>query len=100
MLKTFSVLLLAGSIIAAPAFAAGFDKNAHAPGTKTAQAKQTTPGSSTKAQTRPGAVHLNAHSGKHKTVRHQRSHQQVGGMKTHQLSKVSTKGAALPAKRS
>jgi Ni/Co efflux regulator RcnB len=78
MLKTISAALLAVSVLAAPAFAAGADKAAQAPVTKTEQAK-------------PDLRNANAKMGHHRHYRHHRSHKRVGALRAHQLTKVSTK---------
>jgi hypothetical protein len=101
MLKTVSAALLAASIIASPALAASSDKNAQAPTANTALTKQNAVGHKIKAQAKSGALNANAKMGKHqaKTVRHHRSRQQTGVLKTHRLNKVSTKHATPVTKR-
>src|SRR5947207_14790932 len=81
MLKTISAVLLAVSVFAAPALAAGQAKTTQAPVTKTEQAKQV----------KPGALNANAKVSRHKAkhVRHIRTH--VGSGKTPKVSKVTIK---------
>jgi hypothetical protein len=87
MFKTISAALLAVSVIAAPAFAAGSDKTAKAPAVKAAQVK-------------PGVLNANAkmrHHGKH--LRHQPSHKKESAVKTGTASKLVIKHTAPIAKR-
>ncbi|WP_245283498.1 His-rich protein BRANT [Bradyrhizobium sp. URHD0069] len=76
MLKTISAALLAVSVLAAPALAAGSGKTTQAPAAKTAQVK-------------PNVMNPNAKMGPH----------QVKHAKTHQLSKATTKHIAPASKR-
>jgi Ni/Co efflux regulator RcnB len=95
MLKTISAALLAVSVLAAPALAAGQSKATQAPANKTEQAKQV-------QQTKPKALNANAKMGHHhlRNVRHQRFHRHMGAIKTHQkLSKVSIKHVTPTARR-
>jgi hypothetical protein len=88
MLKTISAALLAVSVLAAPALAAGTDKTAQAPVTKSAQAK-------------PSALNANAKMGSHhvkKHVRHHRAHKKMAAHKA-QSSKIAVKHVTHPAKR-
>lgn len=82
MLKTLSAALLAVSVIAAPALAAGQAKIAKAPVTKTQQVKHI----------KPNALKANA-----KMTRHHSKH--ARSMKTHKVSKVSLKKAPNLTKR-
>jgi hypothetical protein len=89
MLKIISATLLAVSVLAAPAFAAGPAKTTNAPVIKAAQAKQV----------KPNVLNANAKMTHHKNVRHARVHKPVGALKTHQSSKVSIKHAGPAVKR-
>jgi hypothetical protein len=87
MLKTISAALLAVSVLAAPALAAGQAKTANAPVIKAEQVKQV----------KPSVLNANAKMGHHhKHFRHHRSHKHMGTLKTHQ--KVAIKHV-VPAKR-
>jgi hypothetical protein len=90
MLKTISAALLAVSVIAAPALAAGAGKVTHAPVIKSEQVKVV----------KPNVLNANAKMGRHhdRHFRHHRSHKRMGALKTHQFSKVTIKHVA-PAKR-
>jgi hypothetical protein len=89
MLKTISAALLAVSVLAAPALAAGQGKTAHAPVIKAEQVKQV----------KPSVLNANAKMGRHhRHVRHHRFHKHMGALKTHQFSKVAIKHV-MPAKR-
>jgi hypothetical protein len=74
MLKSISAALLAVSVLAAPALAAGSGKTTQAPAAKTAQVK-------------PNVMNPNAKMGPHH-VKHAKH------AKTHQLSKATTKQIA------
>ena len=74
MLKTISAALLAVSVLAAPALAAGTDKTAQAPVTKSAPVKQS-------------AVNANAKMGRHH-VRHASHHRFHKKMATHKAASV------------
>lgn len=95
MLKTISAALLAVSVLAAPAFAAG-QSTGHA--TKTApviKAEQV-------KQTKPNPLNANARMGRHhvRHASHYRSHHKhIGALKTHKFSKVSTKHVTPATKR-
>jgi hypothetical protein len=84
MLKTISAALLAVSVIAAPALAAGQDKTAKAPVTKTQQVKQI----------KPTALKANA-----KMSRHHARHKHVRSLKPQKDSKVMIKKAPSVTKR-
>ena len=87
MLKTISAALLAVSVIAAPALAAGQGKTAQAPAAKTVQ---------TKASVLNAKAEMGRH---HRHQRHHRYHKQMGALKTHQVSKVAIKHAGPATKR-
>ena len=91
MLKTISAALLAVSVLAAPALAAGSGKTAHAPVIKAEQTKQV----------KPSVLNANAKMGRHhvRHVRHHRAHKHMGALKTHKLSKVTIKHAGPATKR-
>jgi hypothetical protein len=116
MLKTISAALLAVSVIAAPAFAAGQNKAAQAPVSKTAQAplaQTANPNAKvdTKSTAKSGVLNANAKMGSHhhKHYRHHRHHKKMGALTTHtKMSfkpvtkshpKVSFKHTAPVAKR-
>jgi hypothetical protein len=87
MLKTISAALLAVSVLAAPALAAGQAKTTNAPVIKAEQVKQV----------KPSVLNANAKMGHHhRHFRHHRSHKHMGAFKTHQ--KVAIKHV-VPAKR-
>jgi hypothetical protein len=98
MLKTISAALLAVSVVAAPALAAGPDKATQAPANTTAQVKPNGPNAEAK---KPSALNANAQVGKHhvKRARHHRSHKQMSALKTHQISKATIKQATPASKR-
>ena len=90
MLKTISAALLAVSVLAAPAFAAGQSKTTQAPAIKAEQAKQV----------KPNLLNANARMGHHhEHFRHHRFHRHMGALKPHQVSKVAIKHAAPAPKR-
>ena len=89
MLKTISAALLAVSVLAAPALAAGPAKTTNAPVIKAEQAKQV----------KPSVLNANAKMAHHQHARHHRVHKHVGALKTHQSSKVSIKHAGPAVKR-
>lgn len=116
MLKTISAALLAVSVIAAPAFAAGQNKAAQAPVSKTVQAplaQTANPNAKvdTKSSARSGVLNANAKMGRHhhKHYRHHRHHKKMGALKAHTKmsfkpvtkshSKVSFKHTAPIARR-
>lgn len=90
MLKTISAALLAVSVLAAPALAAGTGKTTQAPVIKSEQVK-----------VKPGVLNANAKMGRHhvRHVRHHRFHKRMGALKSHQFSKVTIKHAGVAAKR-
>jgi hypothetical protein len=95
MLKTISAALLAVSVLAAPALAAGTGKTADAPvihgkNAPVIKAEQV-------KQAKPSVLNANAKMGHHhKHFHHHRSHKHMGALKTHQ--KVAIKHV-VPAKR-
>jgi hypothetical protein len=90
MLKIISATLLAVSVLAAPALAAGPAKTSNAPVIKAEQAKQV----------KPNVLNANAKMAHHQQhARHHRAHKHVGALKTHQSSKVSIKHAGTATKR-
>jgi hypothetical protein len=86
MFKTISAVLLAVSVLAAPAMAAS--RTPHAPAIKTAQVKHS-------------VLNANAKMGRHhhKHVRHHPAHKQISTLKKHQFSKVTIKHATPANKR-
>ena len=84
MLKTISAALLAVSMLAAPAMAAGVANNTTAPVIKSVQVKKT-------VQVRPSALNANAKMGRHhhRQFRHHRFHKRMGALNTHHFSKAS-----------
>lgn len=114
MFKTISAALLAVSVIAAPALAAGTGKTAQAPVTKSVQApviKSTQlKNEQRKSEVKTGVLNANAKMGRHhyKHSRHH-GHHKMGALNTHAKvsfkpvtkshSKVSFKHTAPIAKR-
>jgi hypothetical protein len=103
MLKTISAALLAVSVLAAPALAAGQDTKQ-----VTSQATRTqTPVIKAEQvkQTKPSAMNANARMGRHHVRRashhrfHKHFHKHYGAMKSHKFSKVSTKHVTPATKR-
>ena len=87
MLKTISAALLALSVLAAPAMAAGTGKTAQAPVIKAVQVKAS-------------VLNANARMGRHhRHFRHHRFHKHVGALKTHQFAKVTIKHVTPATKR-
>jgi hypothetical protein len=86
MFKTISAALLAVSVLAAPAMAAG--RTPHAPAIKTAQVKHS-------------VLNANAKMGRHhhKHARHHHAHKRIVTLKKHQFSKVTIKHATPATKR-
>jgi hypothetical protein len=114
MLKMISAALLAVSVIAAPAFAAGQNKAAQAPASKTVQAplaQTANPNAkiNAKADIKSRVLNANAKMGRHQHYRHHRHHKKMGALKAHTKlsfrpvtkshSKVSFKHTAPIAKR-
>ena len=94
MLKTISAALLAVSVLAAPALAAGTGKTTQAPATKSAQVNKA-------PQANKSALNANAKMGRHhaKHVRHHRSHKKMSALKSHQVSKATIKHVTPATKR-
>jgi hypothetical protein len=91
MLKTISAVLLAVSVLAAPALAATPAKNA----TRTAQAPAI---KAEPVRLKPSVRNANAHMGRHHAhYRHHHFHKHMGALKTHQ--KISVKHAPSAVKR-
>jgi hypothetical protein len=88
MLKTISAALLAVSMLAAPALAAGSGKTTQAPAVKATQVKS-------------NPLNASAKMGRHhvKHVRHHRAHKKMSALKTHQVSKATIKHIAPATKR-
>jgi hypothetical protein len=106
MLKTISAALLAISVLAAPAMAAGIakdtvkttpvSKTTSAPVAKTAEAP------SIKAvKARPSVLNANARMGRHhhRFHRHHRFHKHIGANKSHHYAKVTVKHVKTAIKR-
>lgn len=95
MLKTISAALLAVSVLAAPALAAGqatHDATKAAPVIKAEQVKQT----------KPNPLNANARMGRHHVRHasyHRAHHKHIGALKTHKFSKVSAKHITPATKR-
>ena len=85
MLKTIAAALLAVSVLAAPAMAAGTSRG---PAIKAAQAKHSVLNANAKM-----ARHHHKHS------RHHHVHKRTGALKSHQFSKVTIKHATPATKR-
>jgi hypothetical protein len=85
MLKTISAALLAVSVLAAPAMAAGSNKTAPAPVIKAVQVKTS-------------VLNANARMGRHHH-RHHRFHKHMGALRTHQFAKVTIKHVTPATKR-
>jgi hypothetical protein len=88
MLKTISAALLAVSVLAAPALAAGTDKTAQAPVTKSAPVKAS-------------VLSANAKMGRHhvRHASHHRFHKKMAAHKTHRHAKIAVKHVTHTAKR-
>jgi hypothetical protein len=86
MFKTISAALLAVSVLAAPAMAAG--QTSHAPVIRAAQVK-------------PSVLNANAKMGghHHKHFRRHHAHKRIGALKQHQFSKVTIKHVTPATKR-
>jgi Ni/Co efflux regulator RcnB len=93
MLKTISAALLAVSVLAAPALAAGTDKATQAPATKSAQMNKPT-------QVKKSALNANAKTGRHhvRHASHHRGHKKMVTHKAHKSPKVAAKRLTPPAK--
>jgi hypothetical protein len=104
MLKTISAALLAVSVLAAPAMAAGTGKTTADKAAKTTQAPVVNKAAQVKPkadQVKPSALNANAKMDRHhvKHVRHHRTHKHMGAVKTHKVSKAAIKHVAPAAKR-
>lgn len=88
MFKTISAALLAVSVLAAPAMAAGAGKTGHAPVIKAVQVKT-------------GVLNANAKMGHrhHRHFHHHRSHKRMGALKASHFSKVTIKHVVPATKR-
>ena len=95
MLKTISAVLVAVSVLAAPALAGTPGKTAQAPVNKTAQAP------AVKAeQGKTKMLNANAKMDRHhKHYRHHRHHKHVGALKTHATPKLAVKHVTPSPKR-
>ena len=93
MLKTISAALLAVSVFAAPALAAGADKMP-APVTKSASIGKST-------QVKKSVLNANAKMGRHhvRHSSHHRFHKKMATHKVHKSAKVAAKHVTHPAKR-
>jgi len=93
MLKTISAALLAVSVLAAPALAAGTDKTP-APVTKSASINKST-------QVKKSVLNANAKMGRHhvRHSSHHRFHKKMATHKVHKSAKVAAKHVTHPAKR-
>jgi hypothetical protein len=80
MLKTISAALLAVSVLAVPALAAGQGNIAQAPATKAQQVKLV----------KTSMLNANASMKRHHG-RHHRHHKHMGALKKHHISKITTK---------
>jgi hypothetical protein len=102
MLKTISAALLAVTVLAAPAMAAGVAKTAPVTKTETtkiASAKTSKPAPAIKAvRAKPSVMNANARMGRHHT-RHHHFHKHMGAYKAHQFSKVTLKHNRSAVKR-
>jgi hypothetical protein len=104
MFKTISAALLAVSVLAAPAMAAGTGKLTADKTARTTQAPAVDKSAQMKpkaVQTKAGLLNANAKMGGHhrKHIRHHRAHKHVGALKSHQFSKASIKHATPALKR-
>lgn len=112
MLKTISAALLAVSVLAVPAMAAGIDKTAPAPATKTMSAPVAKTASTPVAKTaqapvikavqvKQSVLNANARMGRHhyRHHSHRRFHKHMGANKQHPFSKVTVKHVTTAIKR-
>jgi hypothetical protein len=88
MLKTISAALLAVSVLAAPAMAAG--RTPHAPAIKTAQVKHSVLNAN---------AEMGRHHDKHHRHHHDYAHKRIGTLKQHQFSKITIQHATPVTKR-
>ncbi len=107
MLKSISAALLAISVLAAPAMAAGIAKDTvkTTPVSKTMSApvaKKTAEAPSINAvKAKPSVLNANARMGRHhhRFHRHHRFHKHMGANKSHQFAKVTVKHVKTAVKR-
>jgi hypothetical protein len=85
-LKTISAALLAVSVLAAPAMAAGAGKTAHTPVIKAVQVKTS-------------VLNANAKMSHHRHFGHHHFHKRMGAIKTPHFSKVTIKHVVHATKR-
>jgi hypothetical protein len=100
MLKKISAALIAISMLAAPAMAAGSSKTSTAPIIKpVAAAKVQAPAASLKVK--PSVLNANAKMGRHhhRHVRHHHARKHFGAIKTHKVAKVTVKHIGSATKR-
>jgi hypothetical protein len=86
MFKTISAALLAVSVLAAPAMAAG--RTPHAPAIKTAQVKHSVLNANAK---------MSRHH--HRLAHHHHAHKRIVMLKKHQFSKITIKHATPATRR-
>ncbi len=102
MLKTISAALLAVSVLAAPAMAAGVAKTApvtKSETTKVASVETSKPPPASKAvRAKPSVMNANARMGRHH-YRHSHFHRHASATKAHQFSKVTLKHNRSAVKR-
>ena len=102
MLKTISAALLAVSVLAAPAMAAGVAKTTPVTKTETAKvasAKTAKPAPAIKAvRAKKSVMNANARMERHH-IRHHHFHKHMGAAKVHQFSKVTLKHNRSAVKR-
>ncbi len=94
MLKFISAALLAASVVAAPALAAGTANTSQVPANKTAQAP-----ADKAVQVKPKALNANAKMTHRRHYRHHRAHKHMGALKSHKFSNVTNKHLAPATKR-
>lgn len=101
MLKTISAALLAVSVLAAPAFAAGQATNRAASTTPVIKAEQVKQTKQAK-QAKPNLLNANAKMGRHHVrhaSHHRAHHKHIAALKTHKFSKASTRQVTPATKR-
>lgn len=84
MLKMFSAAVIAASIVAAPAMAAGIAKTTPAPITKPVTSADN------KVQAKPGVLNANAKMGHHHARPHHRFHKKMSVHKVHKHTAIQT----------
>jgi hypothetical protein len=99
MLKSISAALLAVSVLAAPALAAGSAKTTQAPVIKAEQVKKPTVKAAQVKQVKPSVLNANAKMSHHRKHFRHHAHQRMGALKTHPFSKVTTKHVISATKR-